>query len=329
MTQLKIKKVPARKSPTPRKSTAVKNPKFIVDQARELDKLYLKHGAWVEIRRQGAFREGRVFASCVRSAFAKLYDFNRTITRVILQQEPTEAYFLAGALRGICEDIIVLAYLKEVPNGQREALLKSLMGIEVSTNLIGQVKFFSKHRPLQRVLHPATGTDLGADVAALRALWIALGCTVGRGHTPSTHSLAKKSGLVEVYDFFYRFACEMVHFNPGVLMRFGWGSDMKRFRYSARNYNEYYQSFALVYGAFLWCLMLQVLRGHLKPPAKERLVEREIVLWLQTHERWPEMITWEEMNLDRPNRHLFDFLHTSVLRLGGSTKPIIRRRRTK
>ncbi|MCB0782336.1 MAG: hypothetical protein KDC03_22845, partial [Flavobacteriales bacterium] len=318
----------SKKSARREKPRASENPKFIVDQARELDKLYRQHSAWVEKRRQGVLREGRLFASCARSALAKLYDFNRTITRIILAHEPIEAFFLAGTLRGICEDVIVLSYLNEVPNRNRDKLLYGMLKLGISSNLTGQAAFFSKNRPQQPVLHPGRDANTRMKREALQAEWEMLGWTLGRRQSsPSTRDIAQRSGLVEVYDFFYRFACDIVHFNPGVLLRFGWGDDDRSFRYSANNYNIYYQSFALVYGAYLWCLMLQVLRRHLKLPAAERDVEKQIITWLHQHKRWPEMVTWEEMNLDRPNARVNDFIHDVLVRLRVEGKPIIRRKK--
>ncbi len=267
-----------------------------------------------------------MFDCCVRSALSKLFDFNASIIRLSLQKEPIPAFFIAGTLRGSCEDLIVLSLLQDVPNTQRDDILSNWLAHEIHTNVLTQTSFFRKNRPFQNILATSDQTVLPKHVAAIHPLWKALGFNLKPDSiAPSTWQMAKKAGISEVYEFFYRFSCDIVHFNPAVLLRFGWSDDPKKPRFDASNFDLYYQSFGLVYGAYLWCLFLQLLRRNMRGSAETRSAEKELVKWLKTHERWPEMVTREEMNLPSPRPNFLELL--ARISVAEDHRPLIRRKR--
>ena len=321
---MKSKSLVATKQVRRRKMDAVV--KARVEVAKELQSVYAKFEPWVEKRRVGRLGKGRMFDCCVRAAVSKLFDFNNAIIELATQDKAIPAYFVAGTLRGCCEDLIVLAYLQDVSNSRRDKILGIWLAHELQTNLLTQTRFFRKNRPFQNTLGLSDHAALQKLAAKIQRQWKALACNVrGDKVAPSTWSLAKRSGVVEVYDFFYRFSCDIVHFNPAVLLRFGWADDPRKPRFAASNFNLYYLDFGLVYGAYLWCLFLQLLRPNLRGSAKARAAEKELVKWLKRHERWPEMVTREEMNMPPPKPSFLSFAARIAATL--EHKPIIRRRR--
>lgn len=294
--------------------------------AKELKAIYAKFDAWVDSRRVGRMRQGRYFDCCVRASVSKLFDFNKAIAKLASEEEPFPAYFLAGSLRGSCEDLIVLGYLQDVPNQQRDQILSTWTFHEMHTNVLTQTTFFKKNRPFQNILASSDRRSLEKHVAVVTPLWKALGFNLKPDAiAPSCWSLARKAGITEVYEFFYRFSCDMVHFNPAVLLRFGWAPEPCKPRFAAANFNLYYQSFGLIYGAYLWCLFLQLLRKNLRGTKESRAAEKELIKWLDRAERWPEMLTREEMNLPPPK---FDVLQLVVkMHFEETRKSIIRRKR--
>jgi Family of unknown function (DUF5677) len=294
--------------------------------AKELKTIYKKFEPWLETRRVGKLRNGRIFDCCVRSAISKLFDFNTSIITLALQAKPIPAFFVAGSLRGSCEDLIVLGFLQNVPNAQRDEILSNWLFHEIQTNVITQTSFFRKNRPFQNVLASEDQAVLQKYVAAVHPLWKALGFSLKPDSiAPSTWAMAKQAGISEVYEFFYRFSCDIVHFNPAVLLRFGWGDEPSKPRFDASNFDLYYQSFGLVYGAYVWCLFLQLLRRNVRTSKGARSAEKELVKWLRMHERWPEMVTREEMNLPPAKANILTLL--TRIALAQDHKPLIRRRR--
>lgn len=267
---------------------------------------------WVETQRVGQMREGRVFACCVKSSLAKIFDFGRGITSLEGTGDQIPAYFVSGSLRGICEEVIILSYLQEQPNSHRDQLLTKWVAFDLHSNLSSQGRFFKSYRPIQNVLAFNDEAKLAEMANELRSEWTKLGWNLrGNQTSPSTWAIAKEAGLRDLYDYFYRFACDLVHFNPGVLLRFGWGADPKKPKFSASNFNAYYQHFGLVYGAYFWCLVLQLLRRSHRMPKEFRPVETEMIDWLFRIERWPEMVTREELNIPTPKPRLLEFLMRS------------------
>ena len=109
-------------------------------------------------------------------------------------------------------------------------------------------------------------------------------------------------GLLDiVYNFIYRLTSGTVHFNPQMLLRSGWGDrSMKEIKVSPRNMDLYYISLNQIYGSFLLCLYFEFFGRFLRPRQEEKIMIKELRECLQGRFRWPEMVTFEEMNIDVP-----------------------------
>ena len=244
------------------------------------------------------------FYSCFLSAsLVKAFDF----VDLVSNQQSDEAYFLAPALRGITEDIIYLHFLSRFSHEIREQVLYNMIQLEVEKQLSVQNSFFKKFRPFQPILPLAT-TDTRKMEEQLRSFWKENGLKWGKKMPPSTRKIAEKSGSVPlhiVYDFIYRFTSGMVHFNPQMLLRSGWGHCQEEITFSTRNMDNYYLEISLIYGSFLLCLYFEFFDRFLCLNQKEKNTVgelREYLLWLP---RWPEMVTFEEMNFDVPETEMW------------------------
>lgn len=243
------------------------------------------------------------FVACLVSSFVKSFEFAALASR----SSGDGAFFLTASLRSIVEDIILLNFFAGSCHEQREFALTRLMEIEVKQNTRNQNAFFRTSRPFQPVM-PERINDEKQIKEELSEFWRRNGwqnfLTKGATVTPPTVEIAAKSKprlLGVVYDFIYRLSSNSVHFRPGALLRMGWGADRTHMTFSPRNFGGYFLAMCQVYGCYLLCLYFELFDDVLKPNQVENkaLVDlRRHLLW---NARWPEMVTFEEMNFPVPS----------------------------
>jgi hypothetical protein len=85
------------------------------------------------------------------------------------------------------------------------------------------------------------------------------------------------------------------------LLRSGWGQSPTRFAFSTKHFNSYFAEYCSLYGAFMFCLYFEFFASVLKPDAKERKIVEAIRQDVLFTRRWPEMVTYEEMNEKPPS----------------------------
>jgi hypothetical protein len=96
-----------------------------------------------------------------------------------------------------------------------------------------------------------------------------------------------------------------VHFSPHVLLRMGWGgskddlSDETKWDFTTQNFVQYYVDFNRVYALML---LLRALRGPaaLLLPTDVLPTIEALEAQLEHPLRWPEDVTFEEMNIKGP-----------------------------
>jgi hypothetical protein len=130
--------------------------------------------------------------------------------------------------------------------------------------------------------------------------------------------MAISIGLVATYDFIYFLVSNYVHFNPAAFLKFGWTRKKdKDFDFAVSHMSDYYGATAIFYGAVLFIgFAAFVFR---MPEFKSANVKREldtIERFIGSLHRWPEIVTFEEMNVQPP---LFFLLHAmrEVMRSSG------------
>ncbi len=242
----------------------------------------------------------KLFLNCLISSFVKAFEFADLASK----QKPETAFFIVPALRSIAEDIICFRFLSSFPDEIRERVVADMQLFKLSKRSQKQNAFFETFRSLQPVLPPANFNEEEIK-RRLRLFWRENGWpNLQSKEMPPVREIAEKSdqGLLEVvYDFLYRLTSSMVHFDPQILLRAGWGKIPEGpIIFSCAHMGPYYLAASRIYGSFLLCLYFEFFGQFLRPGKEEERAVAEIRKYLLLVCRWPEMVTFEEMNLPVP-----------------------------
>lgn len=241
-----------------------------------------------------------VFLSCLKAAFVKAFEFVDMATK----QKDDKAFFSTPALRGIAEDIIYFRFLSNLPPETREQVITRLQLCSVKKCLEQQKSFFEVFRPSQPIV-PIQITSADEHLCKLNLFWKKNGWSNLNKNklTPPVREIAKEldSGILEVvYDFIYRLTSKIVHFNPHILLKSGWGPSDSQITFSFKNMDRYYSEINQIYGSYLLCLYFELFGQSFNLKQKEKIAVKELRKHLLDIFRWPEMITFEEMNHPLP-----------------------------
>jgi hypothetical protein len=89
----------------------------------------------------GRLGRHQLFSLCVRASLSKCFEFNISARSHVTFDD---AFFAISSLRGICEDLIVLRYIKQLPAADREALIVALSEHEMLTRINLQDRFLQR-----------------------------------------------------------------------------------------------------------------------------------------------------------------------------------------
>jgi hypothetical protein len=243
----------------------------------------------------------RTFDALVAAALAKGVEFNVAVNRA--RKYTDEEFVFVSALRGICEDLISLAYFKKMSVEKRNEITKLLLSQNVAEGLEVQRAFFKANNPFQPVLGPSKTQGIQGSSAILavrqqvRAFWAGQG--VNRRDGPTIKDMALEVGLTFTYDYIYFASSNFVHFNPQALLKMGWGDMERPFRFSVSHSNRYYKALASFYGAILFIGYHSAFSSSHFRTSCEHEIAMLLDLIEQVH-RWPEVVTFEEMNKKPP-----------------------------
>lgn len=134
----------------------------------------------------------------------------------------------------------------------------------------------------------------------LREFWKGVGETKRDG--PSVRDMAERTGLVYTYEYIYFLSSNFVHFNPLTLMRMGWGPNEGPFRFSVHNFSKYYLDVASFYGAVIMLGFYFRVGQDLFAPGSHQAI-LDLLESIDEVPRWPEIITYEELNRKPPILH--------------------------
>lgn len=247
------------------------------------------------------FSDQNIYGCHVTAAFSKCFEFNLVINSASLLDE---SFYYTPVLRGIAEDLIVLKFIKKHKKLDANAVLKNYMMMQLIEICEKQTKFFDENHPQQIVFkYPDAEYQLKGFVEGLKTEWAKIGLNKEKTF-PSTSHMAVDAGLIEVYDYLYAATSDMVHFSPHILMRSGWSKkDDKMFhRFSMQNFNKYYKLFNQFYGSYLFTIFVKTFKKQLtlnKTILKEIYNIEQII---SDEARWPELVTFEEMNVPEAER---------------------------
>ena len=230
-----------------------------------------------------------LFNQTAIAALVKSYEFN-----CIINKHACDNIFpMISSLRGICEDYIVLRYIfSELPNN-KDQIIHLMVSEDTYASSIVQWKFFEKYHPNQVLYYKV---DFPQKRDECKDKLRNLTKSHRRQSLPSVKDMANKTGLNELYEYIYHATSAYVHYNPHILLRMGWGN-LPEITYSTRNFDTYYKHFACFYGAYLFKeLCVWMISIGLLDNAIEAGIQK-IVKLLGEEPYWPEIITFEEMNI--------------------------------
>lgn len=285
---------------------AKKNTSHNSEQPEEL-RLFKELEPYIDTIASVEIKQGSFYSLCLRASLVKCFHFNL----IAWDDKNTKtSFFWLPSLRGICEDVIVLKYILRMSAKEREGLITGLMGIELHERRVTQSNFFSQHRTSQPVLGPILdATRVIALEDRVRSFWKNHGWAgMNKKTMPPVREMALKDGghtLHTLYDYLYRLTSGTVHFNVHGLLRTGWG-ELPEARFSPENFAPYYASFGRIYGAYLFCCYFKMFSRFLRPGDRNKKLIDKIQKAIESSSRWPEMVTFEEMNLTVPNFDLLD-----------------------
>jgi hypothetical protein len=251
----------------------------------------------------------RMLDALIQASAAKCVEFNLLANRT--DQRAGPAFVLLSSLRGICEDLIYLTFLSRLGHKEASELVFLLLGQHVSRGLAAQQDFFAANNPAQPVLKGGKTTADAKKSAThardeLRKFWVSIGSAKPTG--PTVRDMASEVGLSSTYEYIYFASSNFVHFNPQALLRTGWAENKDEpFKFSIRNIDTYYRRFSSFYGAVLFIgFHASFGENHFKVNLDAQIVRlAEIIGHIQ---RWPEIITFEEMNERPPSYFLTHFV---------------------
>lgn len=246
-------------------------------------------------------REKGIYGCVLRASVVKSYEF----TSLAYQDPPPEhAFFITATLRGICEDLIAFTFLEGLSKNERNEALTLLMELNIAEGIDAQSDFFSQNRPWQPVVQSRTKNQEDAK-EKLRLLSTKLGWT-GRQAWPTVWYMAKETQLHALYSYLYSTTSKWVHFSPQILLRMGWGGkkdevgDHTEWTFTTSNFSQYYSEFNQTYSLLL---LLRIICGPAEKliPYKTQKIVAKLEDCLNEPLRWPEAVTYEELNLESPS----------------------------
>lgn len=258
--------------------------------------------------RRGFSGENSLFECAVRASLAKCFDYAMFTYSSALTVE--NAFYSTGTLRSVCEDLIILRSLNDWGAEDRNRIIKLELEFGVADQVKRQGAFFSRFRYVQPVLSGSIGqTQLQEKEAERSALWRRNGFPNENRDRPATAQIATKLGmgaLNVLYDYIFRITSGTVHFNVHALLRTGWGDkpesgDME-LTFAPSNMGLYEIDFCRIYGAILLTIYFEFFPELLTASVETLWLVKKLRRALTMMTRWPEMVTFEEMNLSRPRR---------------------------
>jgi hypothetical protein len=208
---------------------------------------------------------------------------------------------MTAGLRGICEDIITLKFISQFDSLIRREIILMEMASTVSKASEAQNSFFKKTRPFQPLVTFASDLVKAQERKdRYRAIGLQTGLKMIQEKLPPVEQMAANVSMAEVYGFFYRVTSEMVHFNVRVALRNGWGP-LDKIEFGTKKFCKYYLEVNQVYGIYLFSLLCETFHSQLGLDDKFMKKLKRLSLGLSREIRWPEPLTFEEMNAPLPN----------------------------
>jgi len=241
-------------------------------------------------------REG-MFKAVLKASFVRIHEYVEFVHTNMSDTGPG-SFFGSAPLRQCCEDLIALKYLAMLKRRDRDNVIQALMVISTGKASEKQGEFFKRNHPYQPVL---TSTFEPAAIDKAKNLLNEVGTRTAHWRTqnklPPIEQMALKVGLSELYEYLYAATSEIVHFNVRIALRSGWGSGKNEFTFSPSNFAVFYGQFSRVYAAYIWFSFCRTFRSALRLSPDFMHTVDAVELAIESIIRWPELVTFEEMNV--------------------------------
>jgi hypothetical protein len=248
------------------------------------------------------------FLLSVRAALVKNFEINRFLRT---REAADNAFAVTSALRGVCEDIIVLRWLGTFTKRDRDEAVGLLMMKNVLEFMQQQTAFFTKYRPSQPILE---AKDVTAEIQGLKQRLRSFRKNYQwKKHRewPSIREMAEASDLLPLYDFVYAGTTSFVHFSPNNLIRMGKIVGGEKMVFSTSNFSEYYNDFNRFYGLFLFITFVTSFAALLGCRDEIQPMIEKLMRHIDEELRWPELVTMEEMNVASVSQMLRMMAHSA------------------
>jgi hypothetical protein len=280
----------------------------MIELQKYFNELYDLKEPYIKLR----FNNKTAFKSCVAAAFSKAIDLGVSLFKTTDEEE---AYFKTASLRGVCEEIIVLLYMDTILKPDQNIVMQHMLSINLAKDLKSQEDFFQANHSMQPVLTSSLYSDVQTPQNAIATILTQKG--INGNKLPPVEQMAKKVNLSELYSYMYRATSNFVHFNPGHLIRMGWGNTMKEATFKTSHFYKYYLMFNRFYISYLLVIFCKKFKGRLKLKGGILKTVKSLEKELDTYLTWPEIVTFEEMNIKRPSE-IFTLLRLSQKRFTGN-----------
>ncbi|TWR25459.1 hypothetical protein FPZ42_12735 [Mucilaginibacter achroorhodeus] len=246
-----------------------------------------------------------VYQSVLIASFAKALEFNLFLYK---NRSAKNSFFHSPFLRGLCEDLITLKFIGKNFSYDKEQLIESYMFYLLLHSMLAQKSFLDKAVPFQQFpLFKDLDTLIETREAELKNLMKNNGLNKERLF-PSVEHMAIDAQLKHLYDFLYHATSRMVHFSPNILLRMGWYKKDGPTVFSTHNFHKYYDQFNKFYAAYLLLEFCDSFKKQMK--FKEDILKefKQIKKILLADAFYPELVTFEELNMKRPSNLFINFL---------------------
>ncbi len=237
----------------------------------------------------------------LRASFIKCLHFNIMICE---RESKDNLMFFMPMLRGICEDIIYHNYIFNVLQDEDKLNFIAMYQIlDLEKSVSSQEDFFTTIRPSQPIVTKSILHEfvISKNFVANNIMEELKTKYDWKKNPPSVFQLAEIGKISNIYKYLYAATSRLVHFNPQSLFQMIWGEfenrenrEIKSMKISIDNYQKYYNHFCIFYGYYLLKIFVEKLGGILGIDIKSEMESLEDCF---KQIRWPEIITFEELNI--------------------------------
>jgi Family of unknown function (DUF5677) len=189
---------------------------------------------------------------------------------IVTLVEAGQPYSAMPLLRPMCEEYLLTEFLLSLNEAEANEVLKEKSKLDILQGIWAQGSFFPKAAEIfhfddfvEDASLPERLKMLSSEIDSQKSKLRALGQRLnwGKRPFPTAKQMAEKTDNLPIYEFFYHAASSAAHASLHHLGRMVWG-DSRSGVYSITNQNfgQYYGRFALIYGCWLSCATMSIIR---------------------------------------------------------------------